>query len=79
MALTPIRTGSHHRGASRRFPSHSYLTDGSRLFRVVSRPRAEAGHMSVALEDCLTLEVRSYSPRKLDLMDLRPVGAAAGD
>ena len=52
-----------------------YLTDGRRLFRVVSQftttlcPFAE-------LEDCRTLKTRRYSPAELYGMALRPVRAA---
>jgi hypothetical protein len=53
-----------------------YLTDGQRLFRVVSQfttsltPYAE-------LEDCVTLTVDRYSPTELYVMGLRSVRLAA--
>ena len=53
----------------------SYLTDGQRLFRVVTQfpPRHES---SVALlEDCLTLEITPFSPDELYELELRLVRA----
>ncbi len=53
-----------------------YLTDGRRLFRVVSQftttlaPYAE-------LEDCVTLAVDRYTPTELYVMGLRSVRRAA--
>jgi len=55
----------------------SYLTDGERLLRVVSQPQGEADSASTSLEDCLTLEVRSYTPRELSALQLRAVGTRA--
>lgn len=61
----------------------AYLTDDSRLYRVVSgfthppevtHPPEES---CAALEDCATLEVTSYSPDELWTMGLRLVGRAA--
>jgi hypothetical protein len=48
----------------------SYVTDGRRLFRVVS-PLAAPPDLEVAeLEDCMTLETDSYSPGELWAMRL---------
>jgi hypothetical protein len=52
-----------------------YVTDGKRLLRVVSHFEADAGSMFASLEDCLTLEVRPYSPGELTAMRLRSVRA----
>jgi len=57
----------------------SYLTDGTRLWRVVSRFGADAATMFASLEDCSTLEVRPYSSGEIDAMTLRMVQAPAGD
>ena len=54
----------------------SYLTDGHRLLRVVSRFEADHASKSASLEDCLTLEVRCYSPGELYAMRLRRVDAS---
>jgi hypothetical protein len=54
----------------------SYLTDGRRLFRVVSPFAAGKEHLCASLEDCLTLEVRTYSPAELREMRLRDVPTA---
>jgi hypothetical protein len=55
-----------------------YLTDGERLFRVVEPfaiSEADA-HVFMLLEDCMTLEVQSYSPQQLYGMHLRLLAAA---
>ena len=54
-----------------------YLTDGHRLFRVVSQCAADAGRVFASLEDCLTLEVQAYAPGELYAMRLRPVRTPA--
>lgn len=51
----------------------TYLTDGERLLRVVSKLDADHDSVCAWLEDCLTLEVRPYSPEELEAMRLRPV------
>ena len=51
----------------------SYLTDGWRLFRVISQFSPRSARVFAALEDCRTLEVRPYSPDELYAMRLRPV------
>ena len=55
----------------------AYITDGRRLFRVVSQFVPEAGQVFASLEDCMTLEVRAYSPHELRGMGLGPVRAPA--
>jgi hypothetical protein len=50
-----------------------YLTDGRRLFRVVSALDPNAEQPVAALEDCLTLQVRPYTPDELFAMRLRRV------
>ena len=54
----------------------SYLTDGQRLFRVVTQfpPRHESP--IALLEDCHTLEVTPFSPDELYEMGLRLVRAS---
>jgi hypothetical protein len=52
-----------------------YVTDGHRLFRVVSQFAAVGDHAFASLEDCLTLEVRAYAALELREMGLRPVPA----
>lgn len=53
--------------------SGSYVTDGRRLFRVVSQFAFAGDHVVASLEDCLTLDVRAYSPDELHAMGLRAV------
>jgi hypothetical protein len=55
------------------FSPGDYLTDGRQLLRVVSRfdPRLE--HRFAVLEDCMTLELDTYSPEQLCEMELRTV------
>lgn len=56
----------------------SYLTDGRRLFRVVSQFAADAERVFAWLKDCLTLEVQAYAPGELDAMGLRSIRTPAG-
>ena len=51
----------------------AYVTDGRRLYRVVSQFTPQTARVFAALEDCRTLEVRPYSPNELYAMRLRPV------
>jgi hypothetical protein len=55
----------------------SYVTDGQRLFRVVTQfpPRDESP--IALLEDCHTLELTPFSPNELHDMGLRLVRARA--
>lgn len=70
MAQTP-QASAIHAACFPRLAPDSYHTDGHRLLRVV-----DAGPgASTALEDCLTLEVRSYLPGQLAGLRLRSVGA----
>ncbi len=55
----------------------AYLTDGSRLFRVVSQFAAVGEHVFASLEDCRTLEVQAYAPGELWAMELQPVEPSA--
>ena len=71
MALTQLRRSAGQR--SERPTPGSYLTDGKRLLRVVSKFEPDSSSMFASLEDCLTLEVRPYSPGELSAMALRPV------
>ncbi|MCW3018360.1 MAG: hypothetical protein JWN10_668 [Solirubrobacterales bacterium] len=58
--LEPLRCGT-------------YLTDGRRLFRVVSQFAPAGGDAFAALEDCGTLDVQAYAPGELQAMKLRPI------
>ena len=49
-----------------------YLTDGRRLFRVVTR-FVNDGSIMVVIEDCATLDARAYATVELVPMDVRPV------
>lgn len=51
------------------------MTDGHRLFRVVSQFAFVGDHVFASLEDCFTLEVQRYAPSELHEMGLRPVQA----
>src|SRR5690242_5516239 len=67
-----------HRGAhlnQRQLIPGSYLTDGQRLFRVLSR-LVNGRSTLVSIEDCLTLETRAYAASELGTMPLRPVRGA---
>lgn len=51
----------------------SYVTDGTRLLRVVSQFETGLDSVFASLEDCMTLEVRTYPPGELGTMRLRTV------
>jgi hypothetical protein len=53
----------------------AYITDGRRLFRVLSQFVPESGQVFASLEDCMTLEVGTYAPDELEAMGLLPVRA----
>lgn len=67
------------RAASSVLPLDGYVTDGRRLFRVVSQFATVGDHVFASLEDCLTLQVQPYSPGEIDRLRLRPVGKPAGE
>ncbi len=74
MAITPPRSLLPRAMRSPRLEPDSYFTDGRRLLRVVE---VSAGTACTSLEDCLTLEVRSYSPGQLADLSLRLVARPA--
>jgi hypothetical protein len=76
ISLTPLRRLGPTRAPSAPPLPDSYLTDGRRLFRVVSQFTAGAEHAFASLEDCLTLEVQPYAPGELHSMRLRRVRTA---
>ncbi len=77
MALTSSLKRSPPRAAPREwFVPDDYLTDGRRLFRVVSQLADGARQGFCSLEDCSTLEVDTYLPGELATMGLRPVQLA---
>lgn len=55
---------------------NAYVTDGLRLFRVVSPLRWSDGYVTADMEDCMTLDVRAYTPTELWSMRLRVVRLA---
>ncbi len=57
--------------------SGGYLTDGHRLFRVVSQFVFAGDRVLASLEDCLTLDVRAYAPSELYELRLRQVRSEA--
>jgi hypothetical protein len=78
MSLAPLHPPRPRRGPCALLIPDNYLTDGRRLFRVVSQFAAGAEHVFASLEDCLTLEVQAYAPGELDAMRLGPVRTPAG-
>ncbi len=66
------------RPGSDSFAAGNYLTDGERLFRVVSPFVSGSHRVAACLEDCMTLEVEAYEPEELYAMALRPVRVAGG-
>jgi hypothetical protein len=55
----------------------AYVTDGTHLFRVVVPMRPLCGRFSAMLEDCVTLESRSYTAADLYHMRVRLVRGTA--
>jgi DNA-directed RNA polymerase specialized sigma54-like protein len=54
----------------------AYVTDGTRLFRVVQALDPPRGVATAVLEDCLTLELQSYAAADLWEMRMQLVRAA---
>jgi hypothetical protein len=64
-------------GPTERLRTGTYLTDGTRLFRVASVTLGSKGPEVVELEDCHTLEASVHDRRafaKLELVAVRPAG-----
>jgi hypothetical protein len=69
-----LRTHHRERAGTPPFPGFSqYVTDGTRLFRVVSGFAGSPPDNFAALEDCMTLEIAPYTPEQLWKMQLQPV------
>jgi hypothetical protein len=69
------------RAADARLGEDAYVTDGTRLLRVVKPLDPPPGTATAVLEDCMTLELRSYAAADLWQMRVRlvkplPNGAA---
>jgi hypothetical protein len=62
----------HARLCLRDLTPDRYLTDGHRLFRVVTRFMNE-GSILVVIEDCMTLDSCTYAADELAPLDVRPV------
>jgi hypothetical protein len=75
MPITLLRPFSGVCAPREQLGFESYLTDGWRLFRVVSQLNTTQRQPFASLEDCLTLEVQPYTPGELGAMNLRPVDA----
>lgn len=73
MSLPPIGSLIRRPARSEVLAPGHYLTDGVRLFRVVSRFTSHDENASASLEDCYTLEIESYSPDELYSIGLRQV------
>lgn len=71
-----LRIGSPPPSSATLVPG-SYVTDGDRLFRVVSQFSTVGEDVFAALEDCRTLGVETYAPGELFSMGLRAVSGAA--
>ncbi len=75
-ALTLLRHRARHQPPGALPPCGGYVTDGASLFRVVSQFAFTGERLFASLENCLTLDVRDYTPHELREMALRPVRAA---
>jgi hypothetical protein len=73
MPITLLRPFSGLCAPRESLGSESYLTDGWRLFRVVSQFNTTQRQPFASLEDCLTLDVQPYTPGELSAMNLRAV------
>lgn len=73
MALPFPKSSRRPPRADERAIANRYLTDGRRLFRVVSEFSPGTKAPTALLEDCSTLAVKPYSPTELYEMGLRPV------
>ena len=57
-------------------PCGAYITDGISLFRVLSHVFPRFGEAAVNLEDCLTLDVCTYTVDEIHRADMRKVRQA---
>ena len=73
MSLSIVQSLGARKLGPRALVQDGYLTDGSRLFRVMSRFETEREVVLVALEDCSTFEIKALLPCELRGMGLRVV------
>jgi len=77
MALSIVHSLGVRELSRRALALGGYLTDGRRLFRVVSRFEGDGETVLVGLEDCSTFEVKALLPSELRAMRLRAVRRVA--
>ncbi len=77
MLLTSLLRTNPRPAPSEPLHAGGYVTDGRRLFRVVSQFATVGDHVFASLEDCSTLEVQAYAPGELCAMGLRPIRSAS--
>ena len=73
MFLAPRPSTTSRSAAAELLRCGTYLTDGRRLFRVVSQFGPAGEDAFASLEDCRTLDVQAYAPGELQAMKLRPI------
>lgn len=73
MFLAPRSRTSRRCRSLESLRSGAYLTDGRRLFRVVSQFAPAGEDAFASLEDCRTLRVQAYAPGELQAMKLKPI------
>ncbi len=73
MTVEPLVTFTWRRIDCPPYAADDYLTDGSRLFRVVAAFDNHPAREFAVLEDCLTLEVDTYTQADLASMALSAV------
>jgi hypothetical protein len=76
LRFSPLRGGLRRPKADQLQPG-TYVTDGERLFCVLSQFASEDEIELATLEDCLTLEVKPYCSDELEDLRLRHVQAVA--
>lgn len=71
----PFSLHPRRRLSQRHLTPGSYLTDGRKLFRVISQ-FVNGRSVMVWIEDCRTLETRARAACELEAMGIRAVGKA---
>ena len=74
---TQFRPAVARRAKAGEFVPGEYLTDGRRLWRVLSRFDPRASAKFAVLEDCMTLDTQAFTPQRLAEMGLQSVARTA--
>jgi hypothetical protein len=77
-APNTMASSASRRSAAAKAGSGAYLTDGDRLFRVITPLSWPPSETSAELEDCMTLAVERYRAAELLRMELQLVSPRGG-